>query len=314
MLAKGYLPLAVHTPWSSYAHSSGKQPVGKGWQINGHDQERLKRTTFLTANTGMLIGPGMVVIDIDTEYAEAVCQLCFARQPELVSALWRGRDGSARIACLCRLAEPITGKPLAEGEHGRLELLTGAKNFMVDGWHPSDRTGGTRWWWEDGRSPWTVLANLLPVLPAAAAIALINAIWRSDILGAQIQRYPTAQKGGGAGRPGKLPATEQLRELLRRHGGLVIPAVSDLVRQIGCEGAGRHDALIAIVGRLVHQRWTGDQIATCLVPLANECFPTADERRAGDVDWSGEIERAVVHAQGRDRAQLAKLPCMEWPA
>jgi hypothetical protein len=61
MLGGGWQPIAVHAPWSPYAHSPGKQPVKRwgetpseqNWRC-GHSEAQLARVTHISSNTGIL--------------------------------------------------------------------------------------------------------------------------------------------------------------------------------------------------------------------------------------------------------------------
>src|SRR5262249_45891183 len=101
-------------------------------------------------------------------------------------------------------------------------------------------------------------------------------------------------------------ATFRLRELFEKHDWLVRPAVRELIRELGAEGTGRHDGLVAIAGRLVHQKWTDEQVKNFLVPLTSEFF-------AGDEDWSQQIEQALEHARKRDDAGHQATRGAAWP-
>jgi hypothetical protein len=103
---------------------------------------------------------------------------------------------------------------------------------------------------------------------------------------------------GGARRNsrGCYPATTRLRALIDAHDGMIRPAVTALITEIGAAGAGRHDALVSVTGLLVHKRWVNQQITAFLTPLVNQHFH--------DGDWSVEVERAVAHA--RDRTAMRR--------
>jgi hypothetical protein len=100
---------------------------------------------------------------------------------------------------------------------------------------------------------------------------------------------------GGTRRP-VYAATVRLNLLLGRYDGRVKPAVRELIKEIGVEGCGRHDAVVAIVGRLVQLHWAREQVREFLVPLVNEHFLEGD--------WTGEVEDAHRHARDRQAARL----------
>jgi hypothetical protein len=101
-------------------------------------------------------------------------------------------------------------------------------------------------------------------------------------------------------------ATERLRPLLDKHGGLVKPATRELIQQIGAEQRGRHNAIVAIAGRLVSLRWADERAIEFLVPVVNEAF--------GDGDWTQEIVDALQHAHKREQERLSTMRTRVWPA
>jgi hypothetical protein len=95
-------------------------------------------------------------------------------------------------------------------------------------------------------------------------------------------------------------ATARLHELFDKHDGRVKPAIRELIAEIGRAGRGRHNAIIAVAGRMVLQNWHDQQALEFLTPLINEHF--------GDGDWTAEIEAALRHAHGREDAAFAAKP------
>jgi hypothetical protein len=119
---------------------------------------------------------------------------------------------------------------------------------------------------------------------------------------------PPRPASAGTRRPAatgpRLAATERLRTMFERFNGLVKPAVRELVREIGAEGSGRHDAVVAIAGRLVLQRWTVEQAVSFLAPIVNDAF--------GEGDWTGEIVAALAHARRREAERLSGMKGVRW--
>ena len=66
----------------------------------------------------------------------------------------------------------------------------------------------------------------------------------------------------------------------------------------------RHDAVVAICGRLVLQRWSDSRAVKFLVPIVNENF--------GEGDWTKEIENALAHARGRESVRLGAMRGRPW--
>jgi hypothetical protein len=99
-------------------------------------------------------------------------------------------------------------------------------------------------------------------------------------------------------------ATQRLNRLFENHNGLVMPAVRELVHEVGAEGTDRHNTLVAISGRLVYQRWNDNRVLEFLVPIVNEHF--------ADGDWTAEIVAALRHARGREAARLSTMKTAMW--
>ena len=326
MSAGGYVPLAVHTPWSRACphEAAGKMPVTevvdgerRSW-TRGHSPKRLLDVTALSANTGTRLGGAHSPIALDLDPAKSASPaeqsayttdvLCLLRADpawqQLRKAPMRLRE-PASLLLLLRANEPIT-KLRCEGERGAVELLGEGQQCLVDGWHPRSLAGApVRWTWRRGRAPWTVPVADLPVIPAMVLTMLMERIKASGVLGAPRSRRTTAPASRpGCARATAYSATERLRALFDKHDDLVRPAVRELIAQIGEEGAGRHDAIVAICGRIVLQRWADQQALDFLLPLINESF--------GDGDWTREIEAAMAHARRRDNERLGKLRSATW--
>jgi hypothetical protein len=317
MLANGHRPLAAHSPWSlSVApNNRGKQPVGKEWQL-GHSVKRLGKVTPISANTGLLLGgpDALVALDIDPnkkataaeqwDYSVDILRLLHSIRPELRTAPLRLRSpGSALL--LARADRPMT-KVVVAGERGKIELLGEGQHFVCHGWHPRSLGGSpVLWEWYRDRAPWTVPVDELPTIPAEELAALMDRIGGSGVLGPPVARVAnTTAVVGRRGRAAAYPATGRLNELLVHHNDLVKPAVRELVEEVGKAGEGRHDAIVAVAGRLAYQDWPHQHAVDWLTPIVNEHFQ--------DGDWTEEIERALAHAQGREKARLAKVKTVVW--
>jgi hypothetical protein len=94
---------------------------------------------------------------------------------------------------------------------------------------------------------------------------------------------------------------QRLNELCDECGGLVRPGVRRLVEECAAAGAGRHNAIVTITGRLVQMRWTDEQVLGFVIPLANEHFSAGP-----DDDWLQEVIDALRHARNRDAARWQK--------
>jgi hypothetical protein len=236
---------------------------------------------------------GLRAFDVDPKVGGFAAEVVRCLRPYLPrGALVRRRGQSDSIVFVVRAAEGTPGKLKVLGQRGAVEVLGHGQQLLIDGWHPSDPTSNTRWWWMHDRAPWTVPLADLPAISEEAVAAILQAVQRVGVLGAPVQ-----QQGRNGVRRGRYPATGRLRCLLRQHGGLVRPAVSALITEVGAAGTGRHDALVALGGFFVAQRWPVADAMTFLLPLVDAAFGT-DEG-----SWAGEIESALQHARRRERAR-----------
>lgn len=315
----GFRPVRLHNPWSPYiadVRSAGKVPTierrnGKNvsW-TDGHSWAHLSRVTEISTNTGVLLGGNMmlVALDIDPkgESDEARRRFAFSVLEVLKStaigrhvlqhAIIRRRDpGSVLIVFR---TDTLMTKRKVKGEHGAVELLGQGEHVVVEGHHPKSLDGKmVCWYWHGGRAPWTVPAADLPVVAVSAVLTLLHTIQTSGVLGPAVTAASGGSTRGSVGRHGSAyEATERLRTLLTSYDGRVKPAVRELVQQIGAEAQGRHDAVVAICGRLVSLQWTLDMVSEFLVPLINNNF--------GDGDWTEEIVAAFEHARRRQLETL----------
>ncbi len=325
LIASSYRAVAVHSPWSAYADKgAGKQPVtemrdGKRrpW-TEGQSPKRLANITPTSANTGIVLGGQHQLVAMDLDPAKTVPateQQAFSL--DLLRLLRNDALWSALAEAPMRLRPPAsvvllfrTDLPMAkirvQGTRGAVELLGNGQHVVVHGWHPLSITGGVvRWSWRHGHAPWTVTALALPVVGSAEVHRLMNSIAASGVLGARVA-HTTAPGGAGASRArvSAYEATGRLRSLLEKHNGLVKPAIRELISEIGHEGHGRHDAVVAITGRLVHQGWTEEQVVEFLAPLVDVAF--------SEGSWLGEIEAALRHAKMRAAERSCGMKGVTW--
>ena len=256
----GYSAIAVHSPWSPYAFNPGKQPVGTKWQ-NGHNSVRLEDVTAATSNTGILT-TGLRIIEIDPlvpEIASAVTAV-LAKLLPLDYAPLRVRDKfdngeNDSMAYLFRAADGAPEKQKIAGSRGAVEILGNGQQLVVDGYRePIPELPGTdrdRWSWCDDEAPWNVPLLSLPIVAEKVMNSALKRIVKLGLLG-----DPVGPRLGAPGaRRGKLPATDRLRQLLVKHDGLLRQAIRELIQEVGIADTGRHDALVACAGALVHHRW-----------------------------------------------------------
>lgn len=106
----------------------------------------------------------------------------------------------------------------------------------------------------------------------------------------------------GLGPPSNSMMNARMRELLRQHGGLVLPAIGALISEaVGpTNGPGnRHETLKTAVGKLGSRAWSADEITAFVLPRINQQW--------GDGDWSEHLASVVSWATGRDAARGAEL-------
>ena len=102
MLGGGWQPIAVHAPWSPYAHSPGKQPVKRwgetpaerDWR-RGHSEAQLVHVTAISSNTGILCD-GLRVFDLDIDDPEIGAAVKAILVPFLPAG--GARQAAARLA------------------------------------------------------------------------------------------------------------------------------------------------------------------------------------------------------------------------
>lgn len=258
----------------------------------------------------------------------------------LMLALMRLRE-PASVLLLLRTDAPLT-KHKVKGSRGQVEQLGLGGHCIIDGWHNLSlvKTRPVRWRWRNGRAPWNTPISEVPRIPADGVLKLLHRIEASGVLGEtvphfhcaldrnsigaqhlpkqnQVDNYscaPVPRNLGGRGeekntrvvvRRPVYSVTERLHHLFDRHDGCVKPAIREVVEQIGAEGSGRHDAIVAICGRLILQRWTDQQAHDFLVPLVNQHFQEGD--------WSIEVQQALDHARKREAESLSRIRGVTWP-
>jgi hypothetical protein len=184
------------------------------------------------------------------------------------------------------------------GQRGAVEVLAEGQQVLVHGWHPLSLSGNpVMWYWHRDRAPWSVPVSDLPVVSHVELDRFLADLLASGLLGAPLVRTQSTTVRQRFTRSVIYPATRRLNELFATHGGLVKPAVRELIAEVGAAGCGRHDALVAICGRLVFQRWDDKRALGFLAPLINRHF--------GDGDWTKEIQDALGHARRCEAARLS---------
>jgi hypothetical protein len=321
MVRLGYRTIAVNSPWSLAVEpaGAGKQPLTE--VVNGQKQpwargrssNRLMRATPLSANTGLLLGgdASLVALDLDPRKdASDASQQSFITdvlfQPGLEPLWWqegaliRFREPYSVVMLL--RADRAMGKIKVAGERGAAELLAEGQQVVVDGYHPRSLSGSpVRWTWLEERSPWTVPAADLPVVPAAELEALMQRIAASGLLEAPLPHASVTTIV--ANRTSSYDATKRLHTMVEKHEDLVRPATRERVEQIGGERSGRRDALVAIAGRLVLEGWS-DQSAILLAGFVNDRF--------GEGDQTDEIIKALGRARKRVTERAEKKGPPTW--
>ena len=142
----GYRPVPVWGPHGSVP-SPGKQPVGKGWQIEARKDPptaTVEPSHADAANTGILCD-GLRVVDIDIDDRGLAAEVAKLALKLLGAAPVRYRANSGRLLLLYRAAEgeppklAVTSK-CRVGEDGKalkVEVLGRGQQFVADGLHPS---------------------------------------------------------------------------------------------------------------------------------------------------------------------------------
>ena len=321
---RGYSPLRVTSPANPHmpVGVAGKAPRvewrgGKPqpWTA-GHSPEFCDGATTLDANVGVLGGGplNIAALDIDPpKGASDTERVDFSRQllrllPSLGPAgdtLWNAPAKRTRypgsLLIPFRTSQPML-KRKAAGQVGAVELLAAGQQFIGHGIHPA----GNEWLWR-GAALWEVAAQALPVIDNADVEALLAGIVASGVLGPpRLVTAAAPRPQNQRGYTSTYPATARLNRLFDKHDGAVLPAVRELIAEIGAAGEGRHDGLVAIAGRLVHQGWADERIHRLLTPKINECF--------GEGDWTDHFQAALDHARRKHAGRLANRRSVVWTA
>ena len=106
--------------------------------------------------------------------------------------------------------------------------------------------------------------------------------------------------------------TARLRVLLAQHGGLVTPAVRNLLREAKAptdEGAGnRHSTLLAVAARCVHLGWPDADIHALVQPVLIECWGgDREDRLTTMLAWVREKEAAALAFKPAPTASASAL-------
>jgi hypothetical protein len=304
MLAMGYEPLVINSPWSGAVFDAGrgKAPIGKEWQ-KGHSSFRLFNQknghwSRAGANTGLLLGvtdEPVQAFDLDIDDRKVVSQVCGLLDGVVpYDALVRSRPGSERMVLLAR-CEPGAVKRKLRGSLGGFERLALGQQVVVDGWH----TAGGRLAWQAGRAPWEVPAWSLPMVPEEAVEALFGLLVASGVLGEkidQVARRPGTGDGAGHAPEGDIAA--RIRDLVKAQGD-VVGGIRAAIDEAGAAGGYRHDTLVSCAGHLIARRWPKDEARALLLPACDDAF--------GEGSWEAEVDAALAHAEKRQRSRLRGL-------
>ena len=286
MLDGGWQPIAVHAPWSPYAHSPGKQPVKrwgetpaeKDWR-RGHCAAQLAHVTEISSNTGILCD-GLRVFDLDIDDSEIGAAAEAILVPFLpAGGLVRQRQGSPRIATILR-AEGRPGKLIVAGERGKVEVLGVGQQVLVHGAHPS---GGC--WFFDGPAPWDVPLADLPTISERSSRRRCRRLLRRDCLALAV-----ANRRAGGGGQGFRPIwngseVAALRGYIVASGGSIGKGAAAFLAD-AVEGH-RHNSLVSTAGLLIERGWPADRARTLMLDAASAWDGT---------NWPYDVDKAVAHA------------------
>jgi hypothetical protein len=199
----------------------------------------------------------------------------------------------------------VAGSGVLSRKLGGVELFCGSGQIAAFGVHA--KTGWPYHW--SPINPLNTRPEELPQVTAGQVETFVKALGATGVLQRPVHQAnaPATHRGGSPALAptGRYRATERLHALLDEHGGLVKPAVRQLIAETGQAGHDRHNTIVAVCGFLVHARWLNCQIDAFLTPLANASF--------GEGDWTIEVEGAVAHARNRERARLANPRALATP-
>jgi hypothetical protein len=286
MLGGGWQPIAVHAPWSPYAHDPGKQPVKRwgetpseqNWR-RGHCAAQLLHVTAISSNTGVLCD-GLRVFDLDIDDSEigaAVKAMLVHFLPP--GGLVRQRQGSPRIATILR-AERRPGKLSAGGARGKVEVLGVGQQVLVDGAHPS---GGC--WFFDGPAPWDVRLADVPTISEKIVAEALQAIAASGLLGPSVANPRAAGSGRGFRPTWYGSEAAALRARIVASSGNIRQGVAAFLGN-AVEGH-RHNSLVSTAGLLIERGWPADRARTLMLDAASAWDGS---------NWPYDVDKAVAHA------------------
>jgi hypothetical protein len=288
-------------------HPASKVPNRREWQyrpllsLERLRQEILRELSWRDAfdrrdcACGIVIPVNVLCVD---------CDLLDATASDTVRGIMRETLGKPLIG---RIGNPkkwlamygVTGSGVFSRKLGGVELFCGSGQIAAFGVH--EKTGRP-YHWSAIINPLNVRPeDIEPKVAKPQADEFVRCLIAAGVLTKPVRegwQPGTDGKSSYAGRDGGgcYPATERLRVLINAHDGMIRPAVTALITEIGADHAGRHNAIVAITGFLVRKRWVNAQITTFLTPLVNQHF------REGD--WSVEVERGIAHA--RDRSAMRR--------
>jgi hypothetical protein len=296
MIANGYQPLAIHSPWSLAKTKDGAPIAGKvpalrsdgGPWTKGHDDKRLFRISPVTASTGALAGD-VVGFDVDVPdrcLSKETLRIAHQNDLPLGDAPMRGRsDGSGKVLFMFRAAETMK-KMQVSCKLGKVELLARGQHFVVDGFHANSVEGTLiRYQWRSqAGDPWTRPAAELPTVRTSQIFHVLSAILNSGVIGpldaADAQGAPPHRR------------SERLSSLREQHGGNLVEAVKALMAETG-EGS-RHDNILSCVGALA--AFGGPFTRSIMEPLVERLGP----------EWRNELDGMVGYCAGKDDDANAK--------
>jgi hypothetical protein len=120
---------------------------------------------------------------------------------------------------------------------------------------------------------------------------------------------PTGQRrASGTTMQGASP-TVRLRALLDASGGLITPAVRNLLREAVAPSDGqpgnRHAVLVAVTARCMQAGWRGADVRELVLPVINGEW--------GDGDWGSHLDGIITWTGEREAAAVAAMPAAPAP-
>jgi hypothetical protein len=290
LVGNGYAPVPLDP--------ATKVPNRKGWQhrvLMTPDELRLEVMRELSwrgdadrrhCACGIVVPTYLLAVDCDLTDPDANATARRILHAEL-GVPRMGRIGNPpKFMAIYGASQPVLSRKL-----GGVELFCGSGQIAAFGIHAKTRQP---YLWSPV-NPLSTSPAQLPQVSAAQVDAFVRALGAANVLHPrQREVVRTPHRDGGLSQVaprGSYPATERLRQLFSEHGGLVKPAVRQLIAETGRAGHDRHDTIVPIAGVLVRRGWLNRAITEFLTPLVNGSF--------GDGDWTIEVERAVAHARNR---------------